>query len=47
LLNVDYNAIVAEPEPIVAEIDLFLGGGLDIDAMANTVDASLYRNRAE
>jgi hypothetical protein len=47
LLNVDYNAMVAEPGPIVAEIDLFLGGGLDIDAMASTVDASLYRNRAE
>jgi hypothetical protein len=47
LLNVDYNAMVAEPEPIVAEIDRFLGGGLDINAMANTVDASLYRNRAE
>jgi hypothetical protein len=47
LLNVDYNALVAEPEPIVAEIDVFLGGGLDIDAMANTVEASLYRNRAK
>jgi hypothetical protein len=47
LLNVDYKELVAEPEPIVAEIDHFLGGGLDIDAMASTVDASLYRNRAE
>ena len=47
MLKVDYNAMVAEPEPIVAEIDLFLGGGLDIEAMANTFDASLYRNRAE
>jgi Sulfotransferase family len=46
VLDVDYNAMVAEPEPIVAEINRFLGGGLEIDAMARTVEPGLYRNRA-
>jgi hypothetical protein len=46
VLDVDYNAMVAEPQPIVAEIDRFLGGGLDVDAMVGIVDPGLYRNRA-
>ena len=47
LLEVDYNAIVRDPEPIVAAIDRFLGDSLDIVAMSSTVDPSLYRNRAD
>ena len=46
VLDVDYNNMVADPIPIAAEIDRFLGGGLDTAAMAATVDPSLYRNRA-
>jgi hypothetical protein len=46
VLDVDYNAMVAEPRPIVAEIDRFLGGGLDVDVMVRIVDPGLYRNRA-
>jgi hypothetical protein len=46
VLNVDYNAMVRDPEPVVAEIIPFLGGGLDADAMIRTVDPSLYRNRS-
>jgi hypothetical protein len=45
LLDVSYNALVADPAPILAEVDRFLGGGLDLDAMARVVDPSLYRNR--
>jgi hypothetical protein len=46
VLDVDYNAMVAEPDPMIAEINRFLGGGLEIGAMAGTVDPALYRNRA-
>jgi hypothetical protein len=46
VLDVDYNALVANPEPVAAEIDRFLGGGLDVAAMAETVEPALYRNRA-
>jgi hypothetical protein len=46
LLEVDYNAMVVDPEPIVDAIDQFLGGGLDVAAMSSAVDPSLYRSRA-
>jgi hypothetical protein len=46
VLNVNYNAMVLDPEPVVAEIIPFLGGGLDAEAMVRTVDPSLYRNRS-
>jgi hypothetical protein len=45
LLDVSYNGLVTDPTPIVAEVDRFLGGGLDCDAMSRVVDPSLYRNR--
>ena len=46
VLDVNYNDMVADPVPIVAEIDRFLGGGLDTEQMARAVEPSLYRNRA-
>ncbi len=46
VLDVNYNAMVRDPGPVVAEIIPFLGGGLDADAMIRTVDPSLYRNRS-
>ncbi len=46
VLEVNYNAMVLDPEPVVAEILPFLGGGLDAEAMVRTVDPSLYRNRS-
>ena len=46
VMDVNYNEMVADPAPIAAEIDRFLGGGLDIEAMARAVEPSLYRNRA-
>jgi hypothetical protein len=47
LLDISYNDAVADPAPVAAEVNRFLGGGLDVDAMARTVDPSLYRNRAK
>jgi hypothetical protein len=40
VLDVDDDAMVAEPGPIVAEIDRFPGGGLDVDA----IDGSHHRS---
>lgn len=45
MIDVSYNAIQSEPMPTIRRINEFLGGGLDIDAMASVVDGSLYRNR--
>jgi len=45
-MRVDYNALLADPRPRAAEVGAFLGGGLDVAAMAAVVDPSLYRNRA-
>jgi hypothetical protein len=43
---VNYNEMVADPAPITAELNRFLGGGLDMAAMAGAVEPGLYRNRA-
>jgi hypothetical protein len=45
LLDVSYNGLVTDATPIVAQVNHFLGGGLDVEAMARVVDPSLYRNR--
>jgi len=47
VLDVDYNAVLADPIPCVRRINAFLGGFLDEEAMVSVVDAKLYRNRAE
>lgn len=44
-LTVDYNRMLGEPRPEIERIAAFLGGGLDVEAMAAVVDPSLYRNR--
>jgi len=44
-LFVDYNRMIREPRDEVIQVSGFLGGKLDIDAMAAIVDPSLYRNR--
>jgi hypothetical protein len=41
----DFNALVASPREHLERISEFLGGGLDLDAMAAVVDPGLYRNR--
>lgn len=49
-LRVDYNALVENPAPHLAQIADFLGGGLgyrlDVAAMTGCIDTALYRNRA-
>jgi len=45
MMEVNYNAMLEEPRGELERINSFLGGGLDLEAMAAVVDASLYRNR--
>ena len=45
VLYVHYSEILADPIPNIAQINDFLGGQLDLNAMAETVDPELYRNR--
>ncbi len=44
-LDIDYNAMLADPVPYVRQINQFLGGHLDEAAMVAVVDPSLYRQR--
>ena len=44
-MDVDYNVMLINPEPQVHEINRFLGGHLDEDAMLAVVDPNLYRQR--
>ena len=46
LFDADYNAMLANPATWVAQINRFLGGNLNVDAMRAAVDDTLYRNRA-
>lgn len=47
VLDVDYNRMLADSLPLVAQVNRFLGGRLNEDKMAQAVDPNLYRNRAE
>lgn len=44
-LDVDYNELVASPQPAVRAINRFLGGHLDEPQMLGAIDPTLYRNR--
>lgn len=46
LLDVDYNAMLLDPEPHVAAVNRFLDDRLDAQAMLAVVNPDLYRNRA-
>lgn len=46
LLIVDYNALIADPQDHAAQVNAFLGGGLDAPAMRAAVNPQLYRNRS-
>jgi len=46
VLYANYNAILAQPREHSRRIDQFLGGGLEVERMAATVDQQLYRQRA-
>ena len=45
IISVDYKDMITSPKAQCERINNFLGGVLDIDASAATVDPSLYRNR--
>lgn len=45
-LDVDYNQLLADPEPQTHAVNSFLGGILDEARMAAAVNPNLYRNRA-
>jgi hypothetical protein len=45
-IDINYRQLVTHPRPLVAEINTFLGGGLDEDKMLGVIDPSLYRQRS-
>lgn len=45
-LDIHYKELINNPRPLVAEINRFLGGGLDEDQMLVAIDPSLYRHRS-
>lgn len=45
ILGIPHARLLKEPAAVAMEINAFLGGGLDVAAMAATVDPSLHRNR--
>jgi hypothetical protein len=45
LLRVEHRDLLAAPARAAAALDWFLGGGLDVEAMAGAVDPSLHRQR--
>jgi hypothetical protein len=45
-IDINYKQLIANPIPLVAEINRFLGGGLDEDKMLGVIDPSLYRQRS-
>jgi len=47
VLYLDFAEVIADPERAARAMNDFLGGGLDVEAMAMQVDPNLYRNRAD
>jgi hypothetical protein len=45
VIKVDYNRMILDTRACVAEVNRFLGGDLDVEAMARVYDPSLYRQR--
>ena len=45
VLEVTYNELFTEPAEHIRKIDELLDGTLDTEAMATTIDPTLYRNR--
>jgi hypothetical protein len=44
-LSIDYHDVIAKPKIVANDVDNFVGGGLDTEAMARAVDPALYRQR--
>lgn len=45
LMEVDYRDVVGDPAATARRVAEFVGGGMDVGAMAGAVDGGLYRNR--
>jgi hypothetical protein len=45
MLRVHYHRVLREPKPVAEEVAAFVQFPLDIEAMVQQVDGSLYRNR--
>lgn len=45
-LDINYKQLIDQPEPLVSEINRFLGGELDENKMLAAIDPSLYRHRS-
>jgi hypothetical protein len=45
LIDIDYNQVLREPRAVLKTVNEFLGGRLNVDAMVQVVDESLYRHR--
>ncbi|WP_420631727.1 sulfotransferase [Candidatus Leptofilum sp.] len=45
VIYIHYSDMLANPAPQVAQINEFLGGNMNIQAMSEVVDPNLYRNR--
>jgi sulfotransferase family protein len=45
-IEINYKKLIDDPSPLVAEINKFLGGGLDEEKMVGVIDPSLYRQRS-
>ena len=46
-LSIDHRDLIENPRAAAIEIDNFLDGGLDIEAMVHVVDPALYRQRVQ
>lgn len=47
MIEVYYNDVMSEPDPVVDRLNAFFDGRLDVAAMRAVVDPQLYRNRAK
>jgi hypothetical protein len=44
-LDLDYNAMLSDPDPYIRQVNQFLGGNLDEEKMKAVIDPALYRQR--
>jgi tetratricopeptide (TPR) repeat protein/arylsulfatase A-like enzyme len=45
-LTVDYRDAISNPSAVAGKVNEFLGGSLDVEKMAESIDPKLHRNRA-
>jgi hypothetical protein len=45
-LDVNYNQLLRDPFPLLAQVNTLLGGDLDVEKMAAIIDPNLYRQRS-